>query len=99
MPVSTDAVGTTGYFCRVTNAAGLSCDSAVATITVTEPARKPEPAKKKEEEDGKPQAGDKPEPGDLPHTGDPASMATLGMLAAGGIGTLGYGVSHRRKTR
>lgn len=99
MPVSTDAVGTTGYFCRVTNAAGLSCDSAVATITVTEPARKSEPAKKKKEEDGKPQAGDKPEPGDLPHTGDPASMATLGMLAAGGIGTLGYDVSHRRKTR
>ena len=92
MPVSTDAVGTTGYFCRVTNAAGLSCDSAVATITVTEPA-------KKEEEDGKPQTGDKPEPGDLPHTGDPASMAALGMLAAGGIGALGYGVSHRRKTR
>lgn len=60
--------------------------------------KKPEPAKKKEE-DGKPQAGDKPEPGDLPHTGDPASMAALGMLAAGGIGTLGYGVSHRRKTR
>ncbi len=98
MPVSTDAVGTTGYFCRVTNAAGLSCDSAVATITVTEPARKPEPAKKKEE-DGKPQTGDKPEPGDLPHTGDPASMAALGMLAAGGIGALGYGVNHRRKTR
>lgn len=97
MPVSTDAVGTTGYFCRVTNAAGLSCDSAVATITVTEPARKPEPPKK--EEGGKPQTGNKPKPGDLPQTGDPASMTALGMLAAGGIGALGYGVSRRRKTR
>lgn len=97
MPVSTDAVGTTGYFCRVTNAAGLSCDSAVATITVTEPARKPEPPKK--EEGGKPQTGNKPKPGDLPQTGDPASMTVLGMLTAGGIGALGYGASRRRKTR
>lgn len=98
MPVSTDKAGSAGYFCRVTNAAGLSTDSSVATVTVTEPAKKPEPPKKEDNVDPKPEGKDpKPsKPGDLPQTGDPASLAALGALAAAGTGCVAYGIRRRR---
>lgn len=84
LPVDTATVGSKTFFCRVTNASGLSVDSNAVTVTVKAPEAKPEP--KPETKPGT--------SGTLAQTGDPASIALFASLVGAGAVTMGV-----RRTR
>lgn len=95
MAVDTSKTGSQSYFCRITNAAGKSVDSNVATITVTAPAAKPGDGASDTSKPGASKPGSSKPAGDLPQTGDPLSMAGLAGLAASGIAAAVAGIKRR----
>ncbi len=88
LPVDTATVGSKTFFCRVTNASGLSVDSNAVTVTVKAPEAKPEP-KPETKPESKPGTS-----GTLAQTGDPASIALFASLVGAGAVTMGV-----RRTR
>lgn len=97
-PVDTSKIGTTTYFCRVTNAAGLSVDSNVATIVVKAASKPVDPDQNDPGTSGKP--SQKPaKPGALPQTGDPLSLLAMAGVALTGAGAAAAGTRQLRRNR
>lgn len=87
LPVSTEAVGASTYFCRVTNAAGLYVDSEQATVSVTAPAAQQQETQQSGPKTQVPRsAGDTRGKSGVPQTGDasaaPGALACAGAAAA-----------------
>ncbi|MDO4437306.1 MAG: C69 family dipeptidase [Coriobacteriaceae bacterium] len=100
MPVSTEKAGETTYFCRVTNAAGLSVDSDAVTVVVTavKPPVDPDPDKPGTTDPTPSKPSHKPG-GSLPQTGDPLSMLAMAGMALTGAGATVCGARTMRRNR
>ena len=96
---STAQAGTFAYFCRVTNADGLSADTSVATITVT---ANREPGGDGSETPATDSGSGEEHPtsqGDLPQTGDLLNPFVLVVLAGVGVLLVAIGLVSRHRSR